>query len=152
MLGLFQLADMCDDLVVPIAIVKGILGIIQFAIPVLLIIMGTIDLGKAVMSSDEKEIKGAVSKLTKRAIAAVAVFIVAALIVMVMNMVSDAAKKDTKAGDPGNFVTCWTKTENGGSGGSGAKACAGPAPTCHTSGIPVSCDTTTGSWGDPGSC
>ena len=47
--------DTCSDLRPVITFLKGILTIIQFAIPILLIIMGTVDLGKAVMSSDDKE-------------------------------------------------------------------------------------------------
>ena len=36
---------------------KGVFPIVQIGIPILLIVFGTIDLGKAVISSDEKEVK-----------------------------------------------------------------------------------------------
>ena len=98
MLDLVQiLVDSCEGLL-PIVqfIKKGIFPIIQIGIPIILILMGTIDLGKAVMSSDDKEIKGATSKLIKRAIAAVAVFFVVTIVSLLMGIF---AKTD--------IVECW---------------------------------------------
>lgn len=66
---MFTLA--CPEDLVPIfRFVKfGIYPLLQIGIPIILIIMGSIDLGKAVLSSDDKEIKAATGKLVKRAIA-----------------------------------------------------------------------------------
>lgn len=90
MINLFQLLDCttCPDDLVPIFqfIKHGVYPIIQIGIPILLIIMGSIDLGKAVLSSDDKEIKSATSRLVKRAIAAIAVFFVATLVSLIMGM------------------------------------------------------------------
>ena len=81
MLDLVQIMDACNGLLPIVQFIrKGLFPIIQIGIPILLIVMGTIDLGKAVMSSDDKEIKGATGKLIKRAIAAVAVFFVATIV------------------------------------------------------------------------
>ena len=52
----------------------------------MLIVMGIVDLGKAVLSSDDKEIKGATSKLVKRAIAAVAVFFVPLIVNLLIGL------------------------------------------------------------------
>ena len=51
---------MCSntDLLTIIGIAKKVLVILQIAIPIALLIFGTMDLGKAVMAGDEKEIKG----------------------------------------------------------------------------------------------
>ena len=51
--------SLCEnsELLSIIGILKTVLKIMQIGIPVLLIIFGTIDLGKAVMAGDEKEIK-----------------------------------------------------------------------------------------------
>ena len=48
--------------------------IIKIVIPLLLIVLGMIDLGKAVISSDEKAIKSSTNILIKRFIAAVVIF------------------------------------------------------------------------------
>ena len=63
--------------------------------------MGSIDLGKAVLASDDKEIKGATSKLVKRAIAAIAIFFIPMLVNMLIGMVGDAGAKE------GSFINCW---------------------------------------------
>lgn len=104
MLNLIQIMD-CDPNILPIIqfVRRGLFPIIQIGIPIILIIMGTIDLGKAVMSSDDKEIKGATSKLIKRAIAAVAVFFVATVVSLLMGMF---AKTDVKEGTS-DWATCW---------------------------------------------
>ena len=101
------LADGCGDLKPIIQFLKlGVMPIIQIGIPILLILMGTIDLGKAVLSSDDKEIKGATSKLIKRAIAAIAVFFVATIVGLVMGMFG---KTDLDPGETGytDWSTCW---------------------------------------------
>lgn len=100
--------DACSDLAPFISLVKnGILPIIQIGIPILLIVMGSIDLGKAVMASDDKEIKAATSKLVKRAIAAAAVFFVVAIVNLLMNVIS--GNSGDAAADAANFVTCWSE-------------------------------------------
>ena len=101
--------DACSDLSPVINLIKSVLSIIQWGIPILLILMGSIDLGKAVLASDDKEIKGATSKLMKRAIAAIAVFFIPMIVNILVNMVGDAGAKE------GSFVKCWAdsgKKEN----------------------------------------
>ena len=89
----------------------GVYPIIQIGIPILLILMGTIDLGKAVLSSDDKEIKGATSKLIKRAIAAVAVFFVATIVSLIMGMFSTSGAEDAENVDltytDYDWKACW---------------------------------------------
>ena len=106
-MNLFQILTCPDDLV-PIAkfIHYGVFPIIQIGVPILLILIGSIDLGKAVLSSDDKEIKGAVGKLVKRAIAAVAVFFVATIVSLVMGMFSSSGAKDDVDGTE-SWTDCW---------------------------------------------
>lgn len=95
------LVDACSELAPVINLLKAILGIIQWGVPILLIIMGSIDLGKAVMASDDKEIKGATGKLIKRAIAAVAIFFIPLVVNLLIGMVGDSGAKE------GDFINCW---------------------------------------------
>lgn len=99
----------CGDLEPIIRFVKlGVLPIIQIGIPILLIIMGSIDLGRAVLSSDDKEIKSATSRLVKRAIAAVAVFFVATLVSLVMGLfASSGADEDSDVEGTTSWAECW---------------------------------------------
>ncbi|MBD9105607.1 hypothetical protein EGW03_03935 [bacterium] len=107
MLDLVQIMA-CDENLLPIIqfIRKGLFPIIQIGIPILLIIMGTIDLGKAVMSSDDKEIKGATGKLIKRAIAAVAVFFVTTIVSLLMGLFT---KSNTNIEGTNTWQDCWNE-------------------------------------------
>ena len=67
MLDLFQIMDNCGGIGPVVSLIKnGVFPIIQIGIPILLILMGTVDLGKAVMSNDDKEIKGESPWTTKK--------------------------------------------------------------------------------------
>ena len=102
-MNLVQIMSCPSDLVPIFKFLKnGIYPIIQIGIPIILIIMGSIDLGKAVMSSDDKEIKGATGKLIKRAIAAVAVFFVVTVVSLLMGMFAK-----TDIGQQNAWSKCW---------------------------------------------
>lgn len=71
--------DTAFDAILPDT-VSTVVNIIKVAIPILLVIFGMIDLGKAVMSNDEKEMKGAQTKLIKRILYAVLIFFIFAIV------------------------------------------------------------------------
>lgn len=83
---------------------KGVFPIVQIGIPILLIVFGTIDLGKAVISSDEKEVKQAQGRLIKRCIYAVAIFFIVTLVNLVMSLVATGAEDDTNTS---GWAICW---------------------------------------------
>ena len=66
--------------------VEGALNIIQIAAPILLIVLGSVDLSGAVISNDNDAIKKATSKLVRRAIAAIAIFFVPLLVKLLLDM------------------------------------------------------------------
>lgn len=107
MLDLFQImanTDSCGGLLPLVRMLRKVLTIVQIFIPILLILFGTIDLGKAVIASDEKEIKGAQSKLIKRCIYAVAIFFVVMLVTVIMNIVASSGEKSANTS---GWKTCW---------------------------------------------
>ena len=104
MLDLVQLLDCPDDLKPVILFIKAILQIIQIGIPIILIVMGSIDLGKAVLSSDDKEIKGATGKLIKRAVAAVAVFFIATIVSLLMGLFTSSG---SNVEGTSSWKDCW---------------------------------------------
>ena len=111
MLDLFQIAttinDACSGLLPIVRVIRnGVFPIIQIGIPLLLVVLGTIDLGKAVISSDDKEVKAAQSRLIKRCIYAVAIFFVMTLVTIIMQIVSTTADdEDVQLGD--SWKKCW---------------------------------------------
>ena len=65
-----------------------VLFIFKIAIPILLIIFGMLDLGKAVVASDDKEIKNATTKLAKRAVAGVVIFFIPTVVGFIFSIVA----------------------------------------------------------------
>ncbi len=100
-------------------IIGYILLIFKIAIPVLLIIFGMIDLGKAVIASKDDEIKKATTALVKRAIASVFIFLLPTIIGFIMTIITDFTNnaqadfnvcKDCITSPNGN--TCKSKASN----------------------------------------
>lgn len=68
-------------------IVSYIVALIQIGVPILLIIFGMLDLGKAVMAQKEDEIKKGQQTFLKRLVAAVIVFFIVAIAKLVFSVV-----------------------------------------------------------------
>lgn len=109
MLDLVQIGaiDACGGLLPIVKVIVAVIKLIMIIIPVALIIYGTIDLGKAVIASDEKEVKAAQSRLIKRIIYAALIFFVPMLIGVVMNLVSAGGEGDTTS-----WENCWRSANN----------------------------------------
>ena len=61
--------------------------VFKIVIPIILIILGMIDLGKAVISSDDKAISKSVKSLAMRLIAAVVIFFIPTIVSFVIQLV-----------------------------------------------------------------
>lgn len=72
--------------------VGNIVNILQIAIPVIIILLGTIDLGKAVMAGEDKQIKAAQKMLIMRLIYGIAIFFVVLIIQVIFGLVADAGE------------------------------------------------------------
>lgn len=85
---MFILSDVCG-IDIPDTILNllhMVILAIQIVIPILLIIFGMLDLGKAVMAGKEDEIKKNQTLFMKRVIAAVMVFLVIAIVKLVFGI------------------------------------------------------------------
>ena len=100
------MADVCGGLGPIVSVLKGVFNIIKILVPIFLLIMGVVDLAKAVLASDEKEIKAGQSKLVKRAISAVAVFFAVTLVDAIMGLVG-AGEEDTDGTTSASWGECW---------------------------------------------
>ena len=69
--------------------VSAIITIMKFGIPLLLIIFGMLDLGKAVIASKEDEIKKGQQMFIKRTITAVIVFFVVVVVQLVVGVAAE---------------------------------------------------------------
>lgn len=80
---------------------------IWFGVPIVLIVLGMIDLGKAVIASKEDEVKKATKAFGKRFLYAVGVFLVVWIVTVVLNLVANLGG-DNVQGTTG-WSTCWDK-------------------------------------------
>lgn len=81
----------CPSNVAAFKLAKSAYGILRIAAPVVLVLFASLDLGKAVIASDEGQIKKAQSHLMKRVAAGVIVFLVFVIIEMFVGMVSGSS-------------------------------------------------------------
>lgn len=89
-------------------LIQQVFNIVKIVIPIALILFGTIDLGKAIMAGDEKEIKSSTQVLIKRAIAAVAVFLLVTVVLLLTGLVGgDEWKKVWNNASSKEFVPSW---------------------------------------------
>jgi len=103
--------DTCDNILPLVRLIRhGIIPLIQIGIPIILIILGMLDLGKAVMASKEDEIKSAQKLLIKRCIYAVAIFFVVMIVQVVFGLLSSTG--DSEIGSTStNWVQCWDRAK-----------------------------------------
>ena len=85
------------------SVVSTIVTVIKIGIPILLIILGMLDLGKAVMAQKEDEIKKGQSLFIKRLIAAILVFLVVFVVQIFVRFI--AGKDDNK--DVTSCINCF---------------------------------------------
>ena len=102
MLFLDTIGQLCSDIQPIIRLVRdALIPAIQIGIPIILIVLGMLDLGKAVIASKEDEIKAAQKLLIKRAIYAVAIFFVVLIVTAVFNVVGGSAD------EAATWLQCW---------------------------------------------
>ena len=80
----------CENGLDAVFVVAGfVIKMFRFIVPVILIIWGSIDLAKAVIAGKEEEIKKNQTTLIKRAIAALILFLVPTIVMIVMGWIGN---------------------------------------------------------------
>lgn len=85
-----------------------IIYIIRIVIPVIIILLGTLDLGKAVMAGEDKKIKEAQKTFISRIIYGVAIFFIFVIVEVIFGLLG----VETKEGDSKICWDCATKPHN----------------------------------------
>ena len=109
MSNLFQIGalDQCGGLLPLVKVVrKGLFWILYLIMPIVLILLVTIDIAKAVIASDEKEVKAAQGRAIKRAIYTAIIYFVVVLVTVVMNLISAG-----ETGNTGGWEACWNQAK-----------------------------------------
>lgn len=94
-------------------IVGFIVKAIWIGVPILLIIFGMIDLGKAVIASKEDEVKKAWKAFGRRFLVAVAVFAVVWAVGAVFSLVSKVGDGAIDGYNEESWNACWCRITNG---------------------------------------
>ena len=82
---------------------NGLFPILQIGIPIILIVLGTLDLGKAVISSDDKENKKIIKRIVRRCVYAILIFFLITIINLIFTIVSNITENE----DLIKWSQCW---------------------------------------------
>lgn len=103
--------DVCDSLGPLLGVINFIINAIMVGIPIILILLGMIDLGKAVISSKEDEVKKAGKTLLRRFLYAIGVFAVVWGVTAVFDLISNTSSGEIDPNKAG-WKSCWEKIRN----------------------------------------
>ena len=88
---LMDFENFCAESTTIWSIVGWVLTIFKIIIPILLIVLGSLDFGKAVVNQADEEIKKAGKSLAFRAVAALIIFILPSVVAMVIEWAMDVS-------------------------------------------------------------
>ena len=99
----------CADVEIPVqltSIVSTVVTLIKVGVPIILVVLGMIDMGKAVASQKEDEIKKGQKILLSRCIAAGIVFFVVAIVQLLLNVISTSVGDNTDDKSSAWYCVC----------------------------------------------
>lgn len=82
---------------------EGVFPIIQIAIPIILVVLCTFDLGKAVIGNDDKENKKTIKKALKRCVYAIIIFFIVTIVNLIFTIVGTITENETLE----KWSECW---------------------------------------------
>ena len=82
---------------------EGVFPIIQIAIPIILLVLCTFDLGKAVIGSDDKENKKLLKRIVRRLVYAILIFFFITVLNLLFAMVGNITDSETLS----RWSQCW---------------------------------------------
>ena len=94
-------------------IVGFIVKVIWIGVPILLVLFGMIDLGKAVIASKEDEVKKAWKAFGRRLLVAIAVFAVVWAVGAVFSLVANIGDDAVNSNEMKGWESCWCRITNG---------------------------------------
>ncbi len=103
------MSEICHDASFILKTVVEVVKIVRLVVPILLIVLITFDLVKAMTGNiDDKEKKEAFSKMVKRIIYALIVFLVPTLINFIFLQIAPVAKDTSgNSGTSTSYLQCW---------------------------------------------
>lgn len=81
----------------------GIFPIMQIVIPIVLVVLCTLDLGRAVIGSDDKENKKILKRIVRRLVFAILIFFIVTVINLIFTMVGNITENEALI----RWSQCW---------------------------------------------
>lgn len=81
----------------------GVFPVLQIAIPIILIVLCTFDLGRAVIGSDDKENKKLLKRIARRLVYAILIFFMVTVVNLVFSMVGSITENESLI----RWSNCW---------------------------------------------
>lgn len=110
-MGSINILATCSLEINPIVpgVIRAFVTILKIVVPIILIVFGILDISKAVMANDEKEMKEAQKKFIKRIVYAVVIFFIVALVQFLFTRLAKAdSNKDTvDSSDTAACISCF---------------------------------------------
>lgn len=86
----------CGNLRGLLTLIGYVITAFKIVIPMLLIVFGMMDVGKAVVGSKDDEIKKSLKSFAMRAMAAVVIFFIPSIVGLIMSAVANSGGKDAE--------------------------------------------------------
>lgn len=108
-----ELNEICCNIRPILKAINLMLEIVKWSVPLLLIVLGTIDMFKAVLSGDEKVVKETQESFIKRLLYGVLIFLIPFLVDLVLSLISDNIQVDNQGlTDMNSWAACWKPAVN----------------------------------------
>ena len=106
-------SEVCDGLGPVLGLIGWVILVIKIAVPIILIVMGMLNMATAVMEKKDDKIKDAQSNLIKKVIAAVIVFLIVTIVTLIFSTImkqTDWQECAECINDPTANTTCEINT------------------------------------------
>ena len=101
-------SQMCCNLYPFLRAINIVLIILKWSVPLLLVVLGTIDMVRAAASADEKVVKEAQTTFMKRLLYGVVIFIIPFLVNMVLFIAENFLVSDNmELTNATSWISCW---------------------------------------------
>ena len=106
-----DMMQMCCNMKPFLNILRIVIHLLQFSVPLILLVFGTIDMIKAVTSNDDKAAKNSLNTFIKRLMYGILVFLAPFLVRLVLNFLNENILKNSEV-DSMNWLRCWNEAMN----------------------------------------
>ena len=106
-----DMMQMCCNMKPFLNILRIVIRLLQFSVPLILVFLGTIDMYKAITAGDDKAAKTSLNTFMKRLVYGILVFLAPFLVRLVLNAINNNILQGSEV-DSMNWLRCWNEAMN----------------------------------------